>query len=218
MIRRSLPLLLAMACLSCGGSSEDGGGAVTFTVISIMPNTSSTVNGGDVVSINGTNFLTVQVFRVTFGGQLAAILNTTQNVVTVRTPPAPGRLPGTVAVEVFAGLAPAIVINNAYTFADPSVNPVPQTILPTTFTATGAETFQITGQNLGQPGSRIDVTFAGVGTVLATVSTARDIATGVAPVSAATPPAGLVTVSINNGLGNATVPTQIRYDFGPPSP
>ena len=75
MIRRSLPLLLALTCLSCGGGSGDeGDGLVTMTVISVSPNTSSTVNGGDVVVVRGTNFLTAQVSSVLFAGTNAGFL------------------------------------------------------------------------------------------------------------------------------------------------
>jgi hypothetical protein len=217
--QRALGALMAALFLvaGCGGGS-DAPARLTFTVSAVVPNVSTDINGGDVVTVQGTNFLAVNIFNVTFGGDPGVIdLNTlTDTSVQVTTPPAPLGNPGVVIVEVMSIDAGSKFVPGDYIYVGTSGSPMPQTITPTTLTATGAEDFTIQGTNLGPSGGSVNVTFAGVGTVQGTVSLDSTLVTGRAPVSFGTPPMVPVTVTLDTGTQTADVPTAVNYDYAAP--
>jgi hypothetical protein len=214
---RATPLVLSFLLLGGCGGGDGGGGRLTFAVFSVSPDVSTDLNGGDVVTVTGSNFLAVVIVNVTFGGSPGFNLQVVSDTeLRVTTPPAPGGRPGTVTVEVFSLAAGSKLLFNAFTYQGSSSPPNPQTITPTTYTATGAETFTIQGSNLGPPSGSVLVSFAGVGTVTAQVSANSTIVTGRAPVSPGAPPSGSVTVTVTNGSLSGNVPTQVSYAFAPP--
>jgi len=207
-----VPLFLFAGCGGGGG----GNATVTFTLTAVNPAVSDDLNGGDVVTITGTNFMTASVVNVTFGGTPGTnrvILSETQ--MTVQTPPAPGSAPGVVTVTVTTLKGGTKQLVGAYTYADSG--PVPLNIAPTTFTPTGAESFTITGSTLGPLGGQVTVVFQGIGSVLASVSPDGTSITGAAPVTASVPLAGPITVTVNTGTATADVPTTVSYPYAPPT-
>jgi len=214
------PVALCVAAMLSASGCGGGGGSspLTFTLLSVVPAVSNDLNGGDSVTITGTNFVTVQVAAVTFGGAPGTNLNVlSETQLTVTTPPAPGGSPGPVTIEVTSLKAGAKSLIAAYTYVGPAANPQPQTISPTQFTATGAESFTIGGANLGTPGGTVNVTFQGVGTVTAQVSGDATLATGNAPVSPGAPPTGPLAVTLDTGVAQANVPTPVSYGYTAPA-
>jgi len=212
---------LVAACIflvaGCGGG-DDAPKAVTFTVSAVVPNVSIDVNGGDLVAVQGTNFLAVTIASVTFGGQPGIIERSTitNTSIEVTTPPAPLGNPGAVIVEVLTVEAGSKFVPGDYTYVGSSGSPQPQTITPTTFTATGARNFTIEGANLGPSGGTVDVIFSGVGTVRGTVTADAAFINGRAPVSVGTPPLLPVTVTVDTGTDTADVPTAVNFDHAAP--
>jgi hypothetical protein len=210
--QRLIGALSLFACLWAGCGGGGGGG---FTVVSVLPNASADLGGGDLITITGTNFQTVQITTVTFGGVPGTnlvVLNET--TLQVRTPPSPGGIIQTVAVALASMNGGAQVIPNAYSYLD--TTPSPQTIVPTTFTPTGAEDFTITGTNLGAPGGQVTVIFQSIGSVTGNVSANAQSVTGRAPL-VGPPPAGAVTVTIDTGADQADVPTTVSYSYALPA-
>ncbi|MHC4133722.1 MAG: IPT/TIG domain-containing protein [Planctomycetota bacterium] len=217
--QRALDALMAALFLVAGcGGGDDAPQRITFTVSAVVPNVSTGINGGDVVTIQGTNFLAVNVTSVTFGGSPGILdrNSLTDTSVEVRTPPAPLRNPGVVIVEVTTVEAGSKFVPGDYTYVSSSGSPQPQTISPTTFTPTGAQDFTIQGTNLGPSGGNVGVLFSGLGSVQGLVSLDATLVTGRAPVSTGTPPTGPVTVTINTGTDVADVPTTVTYDYTAP--
>lgn len=208
-----LPFLVLAAC--GGGGGGGGGGTATFTVTALNPAVSVDLTGGDLITITGTNFQTAAVDVITFGG----IPGTNRTLVsetelTVVTPPAPGGSPGAVDV-VFTSLSGGTLqVPDAYTYASSAPNP--QTIAPTSFTATGAESFTITGTTLGPLGGQVTVIFQGIGSVTATVSANGTSVTGRAPLAGGVPPIGGITVTLDTGSATVDVPTPVSYVYAPP--
>lgn len=206
-----LPVLLIAGCGGGGG----GGGSLGFTVVGITPAVSQDLGGGDTVTITGTNFLTVLVGSVTFGGLPATnrqILSETE--MTVQTPPAPGGVPQAVTVVLTSVHGGTQQLVDGYTYAVSGPNP--QTIAPVAFTATGAEDFTITGTTLGPLGGQVTVLFQGIGSVTGDVSLDGQTITGRAPVSAGIPPIGALTVTVDTGAATVNVPSTVTYTYAPP--
>ncbi|MHC4971767.1 MAG: IPT/TIG domain-containing protein [Planctomycetota bacterium] len=217
--KRALGALMAALFLVAGcGGGDDAPQRLTFTVSAVVPNVSTDINGGDVVTIQGTNFLAVNIFSVAFGGSPGVIdLNTlTDTSFQATTPPAPGGNPGVVIVEVLSIDAGSKFVPGDYTYVGTSGSPQPQTITPITFTPSGAQDFTIQGTSLGPSGGNVNVSFSGVGTVQGTVSLDAMLVTGRAPVSFGTPPAAPVTVTIDTGSQTADVPTAVSYEYAGP--
>lgn len=220
---RALAGVLSAVCLlallpACGGGGGGGGGGgITFLLFSVDPDTSLDLNGGDEVLVSGEGFLAAGIANVTFGGlpatNLAVLDDTTLRVTT---PPAPGGNPGAVTVTVISLNAGQRELFAAYTYVAPPSNPDPQTITPTVFTATGAETFTIQGTSLGTPNGLVEVTFAGAGTVTATVNATATLVTGRAPVTPGVPPTGAIVVTLGSGSAAAEVPTRVTFDYQVP--
>jgi len=217
-MRISCWLLMGLLLIAgCGGGGGGGGGGITFTLAGIDPAVSDDLGGGDTVTITGTNFLAAEVLGVTFGGVAGTnrtILSETE--MTVDTPPAPGGVPQSVTVIVTSARGGTEQIDDGYTYA--SSGPDPQSISPTSFTATGAEDFTITGTSLGPLGGQSTVIFAGVGSVTGDVSANGQTITGRAPVSNGVPPVGPITVTVDTGAATADVPTTVTYPFTGPLP
>ena len=219
--RRALGALSAACILlvvaGCGGG-DDAPQAVTFTVTAVVPNVSIDVNGGDLVTVQGGNFLAVTIASVTFGSRPGIIERSTMTdtSIQVTTPPAPLGNPGVVLVEVVTVEAGSKFVPGDYRYVGTSGSPQPQSITPTTFTPSGAEDFTVQGANLGPSGGSVDVIFAGVGTVQGTVSADMTLVTGRAPVSFGPPPAPPVTVTIDTGTETADVPTVVNYAYAAP--
>ncbi|MHC4548363.1 MAG: IPT/TIG domain-containing protein [Planctomycetota bacterium] len=211
--------LLAAFLLLAGCGGDDAPVRLTFTVTAVVPSVSNDINGGDLVTVQGTNFLAVTISSVTFGAQPGIIERTTitDTSIQVTTPPAPGGTPGVVRVEVVTVEANSKFVPGDYTYVSGSGTPQPQTITPTTFTPTGAQDFTIQGTNLGPGGGNVDVIFNGVGTARGTVSLDGQFVQGRAPVSAGLPPAGSIVVTIDTGTATADVPTQVTYAFALPA-
>jgi len=222
---RAATLIVAALLAATLGCSGGGGGdsSSTFTLQFVDPNASADVNGGDTVVVHGTNFLAARVARVFFGannpGFGIKVLSDTEIEVTV--PPAPSGNAGTYSVEVETLEFGTKGLFRAFTYADDGGGttgpPVPTTIFPTSFTATGAESFTISGTNLGPSGGQVDVIFEGVGLVRATVSQDRQFATGNAPVSQGVPIATPILVTVDNSGQSGPVPTQVTYNYAAPS-
>ncbi|MEE8105177.1 MAG: IPT/TIG domain-containing protein [Planctomycetota bacterium] len=190
---------------------------IIVTLQNVTPNSSATLNGGELVIVRGTNFDRANVINVLFGGRNVNSFDVLDNErIEVRTPRAPGNLPNTVGVEVFSERAVTAILQNAYTYTAPDLPPVPTTIFPTTFTATGAETFTIQGTNLGPVSGTVNVIFVGAGTVVADVNASATIISGRAPITNM-PPAGNVTVTVDKGTTTGDVPTSVSYSYGAPA-
>jgi hypothetical protein len=210
---------LVFLIAACSGGS--GGPPAKFTVTSVTPNSSADANGGEVVTITGTNFKAARVAQVIFGtgnpGFNFKRLSDTELEVTV--PPSPSGLPGTVFVDVVSLEMGTRGVPGGFTYAGgggPTGPPEPETITPTTFTATGAEKFTIGGKNLGPGGGTVDVEFLGVGRVRATVSADGKFAIGNAPITAGVPPTVASQVMVDSAGQTAPVPTQVSYFHLPP--
>jgi len=206
-----VPILLLASCGGNGSSS----GTVQWSVTGVMPAVSNDLNGGDIVTITGTNFITAGVSNVTFDGTPGTdrqVLSETS--LTVRTPPAPGGVPGSVIVTVISLYGGQKQLIGAYTYADST--PAPQTITPTVFTPTGAENFTISGSSLGPLGGTVTVRFQAIGSVSATVSLDGTSIVGRAPVSMGVPVTGPITVTVDTGAATASVPTTVTYPYTPP--
>jgi hypothetical protein len=219
--QRALGVLMLMAAslliAGCGGG-RDAPQGVTFTLLSVVPSVSTDVNGGDVVTISGTNFRAVTFSSITFGASPSIIdrNSISDTSVQVTTPPAPLGNPGVVTIEVTTVEAGSKFLLNSYTYVGTSGSPQPQSITRTTFTPTGAEDFTIQGVNLGPAGGNINVIFAGMGTVRGLVSSDSSSVNARAPVSAGTPPSGPITVTIDTGTATADLPTPVTYDHAGP--
>lgn len=209
---------LALPGLSgCGGGGSSG--RIVFTLMAVDPSTSPDLNGGDRVTIMGSNFSRFVGFTVRFGGGIGVNpVVESDNEISVTTPGQSS--PGSVIVEVTAvnGDGELVVrqLYDGYTYVGAATNPNPQTIVPTSFTATGAEQFTIGGTSLGTPGGTVQVTFAGIGTVTAQVSNDATIVVGNAPVASLTGPVGPLVVTVNTGSATAAVPTQVTYTHAAP--
>ncbi len=208
-----LPFLVLAAC--GGGGGGGGGGTATFTVTALNPAVSVDLAGGDLITITGTNFLTAAVDVITFGGIPGTNrILVSETELTVVTPPAPGGAAGAVDV-VFTSLSGGTLqVSDGYTYASSAPNP--QTIAPTSFTATGAESFTITGTTLGPLGGQVTVVFQGIGSVTASVSANGTSVTGRAPLAGGVPPIGGITVTIDTGSATVDVPTPVSYTYAPP--
>jgi hypothetical protein len=210
--------LFLFALILPGLSGCGGGGSaarIVFTLQSVNPDTSPDLNGGDRVTITGANFSRFVGFTIRFGAGIGVNpLVESDTAITVTTPGQSG--PGSVIVEVTAvnedGELVVRQLFDAYTYVGSSSNPNPQTITPTTFTATGAESFTIGGTDLGSPGGTVSVNFAGIGSVTGTVSNDATLVVGNAPISSLTAPVSPVTVTV----GGAAVPTQVAYTYAGP--
>jgi hypothetical protein len=108
----ALILIPALAAGCSGGGG--GGGGITFTVLNVAPSISNDLNGGDLVSITGTNFVTVNVANVKFAGFPGTIVSVTDTEIRVTTPPAPFGNPGLVTVEIISTGAGSKQLFNAY--------------------------------------------------------------------------------------------------------
>jgi len=206
-----LPLLLG----SCGGGGG-GAAAILFFLLTVNPNVSNDLNGGENVVITGQGFENAVVLNVTFGGRpVVAFTVEDDSTIRAQTPPAPGGSAGPVTIEVTSQNAGVESLSSAYTYQVPSNPPNPESITPTTFTATGAEDFTIEGTTLGTPGGTVQVAFGGLGTVTGTVNGDGTMVTGRAPVTPGPPPGNAITVNVQNASGNEDVPTQVQYAHGP---
>jgi len=212
-------MLLSFVACSGGGTAS----TPTFSLQFVDPNESLDLNGGDKVIVHGSNFIAAKVARVLFGdgnpGFGLTVLSDTEIEITV--PPSPSGNPGPVNVEVETLNFGTRGIFAGYTYADDGGGntgpPVPQTIVPTNYTATGAESFTISGTNLGPSGGQIIVDFAGIGAVQATVSLDGQFARGNAPVAVGIPPATPIQVTVNNQGQGAEVPTRVNYNYLAPT-
>lgn len=214
--RRALGVsLLSLLLAACGS-----GGSVSFSFAlnSVTPNVSATLLGGETVEVTGVNFLDVTIVTVMFGGhpvQGVSVLG--DGVIEVVTPPAPNGATGSVDVTVITADAGARTLANGYTYQNGDAMAV-GAITPTTFTATGAEDFTITGQNLAGAGqTTVEVIFGSAGTVVGNVSDGGATVTGRAPLVAGTPPAAPVTVTVRRAPGEeANAPQTVTFDWNPP--
>ena len=172
-ILRSICALILIA--GCGGG---GGTAILrFVLLALAPTTSLDLNGGDVVTITGTNFQAVRVASVRFGGQPGFNLDVeSEETLTVVSPPAPGGVAGPVTIEVISLEAGSRFHPIPFVYVATMGPPVPNTIFPNVFTPTGAQSFTIQGSNLGPSGGTATVLFAGIGSVTAQVSLDQSIA------------------------------------------
>ncbi|MGQ0612661.1 MAG: IPT/TIG domain-containing protein [Planctomycetaceae bacterium] len=215
---RTRRILVAMLLAAgCGG----GGGAakLAFFLTGLTPAVSTGLNGGDQVTITGSNFLAAVILVVRFGDQPALNLQVVNDTtLRVNTPPAPGRIPQTVSVIVDSLNAGSKSLFSAFTYQGSSSPPNPQTIVPTSYVSTGAERFTIQGTDLGPPGGIVQVTFQGIGTVTANVSNDSTIVQGRAPLPPGAPPSGLLTVTVGNGALSGDVVTKVTFPHAPPQP
>jgi len=207
---------MALSLIACSGG---GGGTTTRLIVdSISPAESLDLNGGETVVITGQNFLEARIARVIFGdgnpGFGLTVVSDTRIEVTV--PPSPSGNAGTVNVDVESLDLGTRGINGGFTYvgdSGPTGPPVPQTIVPTNFTATGAEKFTIGGTNLGPGGGQVNVNFVGIGLVQATVSQDGTLATGNAPVSPSVPVGTAIQVIVDNQGQGAEVPTRVNFNY-----
>ncbi|MHC4846961.1 MAG: IPT/TIG domain-containing protein [Planctomycetota bacterium] len=216
---RSVAVAVLFGLTAC--SSGGGGSAPTFKLFSVDPNESLDLNGGDKVIIHGENFLAARVARVTFGegnpGFFMSVLDDTRIEITV--PPSPQNRAQIVTVEVETLELGTKGIFGGYTYIQgggPTGPPQPQTIFPTNFTPTGAESFTIQGTDLGTSGGTVLVHFQGIGTVVGNVNATGNIVTGRAPVSPNVPPSAAFTVTVENSGLIGDVPTQVNYIHAAP--
>lgn len=208
--------LFVSLAAGCGGGGG-GGGGIAWTVLSVSPDVSLDLNGGDVVTVTGTNFNAAGVIGATFGASpgfnFQLVNNTTFRITT---PPAPGGSAGTVAIEVLSLNAGTKLVFGAYTYVGSQGPPQPTTINPTSYTPTGAESFSIQGSNLGPSSGIVTVTYGAVGAVQGNVSVTSQFVSGNAPITGL-PPAGAVTVTVTSGTQSGNVPTQVNYAWAAPT-
>ncbi|MEM8883255.1 MAG: IPT/TIG domain-containing protein [Planctomycetota bacterium] len=207
--------LVATATAACSGGG--GGGTPTFEVTAVSPSESVDLNGGGTVVITGEQFLAAQPTTVLFGdgnpGFNLQVISDTQLEVTL--PPAPNGLPVIVTVEVVSLNRGTRGLFGGFQYRGPGGTPVPpnpQTIVPTTYSPTGAQEFRITGTNLGPPGGVVTVEFGSVAAVQGQVSQDTTIVTGRAPVLGFLPVPGPLEVVVRNGSFAEAVPTQVRFE------
>ena len=207
-------LVLGLILTACSSGGDGGGLNVRF--FRVTPNESEDLTPDDPVIVEGVGFDSVQLLAVRFDGSPGfnrEVLN--DGEISVRPPPR--NRPGPVVVEVEMLFDEEVIVrsvpgNYTYVGEGGSVSPPqPQTIVPTSFTATGAEEFRIAGTNLGLDGSTITVTFGTIGSVSATVSGSGQFAVGNAPVSQGVPPGTAITVNVENSAGDTDVPTSVFY-------
>jgi len=220
-IRRPLSTTFVAAAMALSFIACSGGGDGTTTrliVQTISPAESVDLDGGETVVITGRNFIEARIARVIFGdgnpGFRLKVISDTRIEVTV--PPSPSGNAGTVNVDVESLDLGTRGVVGGFTYvgdSGPTGPPVPQTITPTNFTATGAESFTIGGTNLGPGGGQVNVNFVGIGLVQATVSQDGTLATGNAPVSQGVPVAAAIQVLIDNQGQGAEVPTRVNYNY-----
>ncbi len=211
------PRILAALLLVAGCGGGGGAAKLAFFLTSVSPAVSAGLNGGDLVTITGGNFLAVVVLTVRFGDQPALNLVVVNDAtLRVNTPPAPGRIPQTVSVFVDSLNAGSKSLFGSFTYQGSSSPPNPQTIVPINYAATGAENFTIQGTNLGPPGGLVQVIFQGIGTVTATVSNDSSIVQGRAPLPPGAPPAGLLAVTVMSGAQSGDVVTMITFPHALP--
>jgi len=208
--KRALVCLVGLLMVGCGGG--DTPVTITFTLIGLTPTSSNDLTGGDFVTITGSGFETAEVRQVNFGGTPGTDFTRVSDLeLRVRAPQAPLGQAGPVTLEVISVDGQPLRKFHPIQYDYTGGQPVPQTITPTTYSATGAQEFRITGASLGPASGTTQVTFVGVGTVTATVSANAQFLTGRAPVTAGSPPAGFVDVQIAAPGGSVTVPTRVQY-------
>ncbi len=210
------PALLALLLSGCGGGG--GGGVISFLLGLVTPSQSVDLNGGDILTITGSNFIAAGVAGVLFSGTPGLnFLRLDDTTLRVTSPPAPGGVPGPVDIEVRSIEAGSKFIIGGFTYVGVSGPPAPTTINPTIFSATGAEPFTIQGTSLGPPNGTVQVTFQGVGTVTGNVSASGQFVSGNAPVGGGTPPQLPIAVSVANGALVGNVPTQVTFPWVAPA-
>ena len=215
-------LLLAMLLAGCGGG-DSAAPLPSFTLTGVNPSTSEDLNGGERVTITGSNLEALKVAG-SFGGVVmfgAAIgfnpVVVDDETLEVTVPPAPGGTPGAVTIQVKVDGFPTRSVPGLFTYVGLSGAPTIASIFPTSFTPSGAEQFTIQGSNLGLDGSTTDVIFEQVGSVQATVSSGGQIAVGLAPLVAGTPPATSISVTVDNGIGSTVADTRVSYTWSVPT-
>ncbi len=210
------PVLLVFVLSGCGGGG--GNSVLTFLLGLVTPSQSVDLNGGDIVTITGSNFTAANVAGVLFGGSPGLSFQLVDDTtLRVTAPPAPGGVPGAVDIEVRSIEAGSKFIVAGFTYTGVSGPPAPATIIPTIFTPTGAEQFTIQGTSLGPPNGTVQVTFQGVGTVTGNVNATGQFVTGNAPLHGGVPPQLPINVSVANGAQVGNVPTAVTFPWVAPA-
>jgi len=210
------PVLLVFLLSGCGGGG--GGGVIAFLLGLVTPSTSVDLNGGDLVTITGSNFTAANVAGVLFGGSPGLNFQLVDDsTLRVTAPPAPGGVPGAVDIEVRSIEAGSKFIISGFTYTGVAGPPAPTSIFPTIFSATGAEQFTIQGTSLGPPNGTVQVTFQGVGTVTGNVNATGQFVIGNVPLHGGTPPQLPINVSVANGAQVGNVPTAVTFPWVAPA-